>query len=162
MAPVPRSSAILTIVQHPAPEPQLVTLEPMLLAGIRADGNDAGGAAHWARFHSWLDGGIETATEPAPVIAYVPPLPFGSERTVELLVPVTTAPHVDAPDIVIRTLGGRFVLVSGDRSEAGALLRSARAFASAHGLAFERGSIEIYRPGEGDSVRVEAGVRIHD
>jgi hypothetical protein len=153
---------MLTIVQQPPPEPQLVTLEPMLLAGVRAAGDDAGGAAHWARFRSWLDSGIETAGEPAPVIAYVPPLPFASQRTVELLVPVTAAPQVDAEDIVVRTLGGRFVLASGDRSEAGALLRAARAFASAHGLAFERGSIEIYRPGDGESVRVEAGVRIHD
>ena len=153
---------MLRIVQQPAPEPQLITLEPMLLAGIRAAGDEAGGAAHWERFRSWLDGGIETAVEPAPVVAYVPPLPFGSVRTVELLVPVTVAPQVDAPDIVVRTLGGRFVLASGDRSGAGEMLRAARAFASAHGLAFERGSIEIYRPGEGDSVRVEAGVRIHD
>ncbi|MGH7622392.1 MAG: hypothetical protein ACREMU_08650, partial [Gemmatimonadaceae bacterium] len=59
-------------------------------------------------------------------------------------------------------LGGRFVLAFGSPDNVPALLRAGRAFASAHGLAFERGTIAIYRVGDDDELRVEAGVRVHD
>lgn len=136
----------------------------MLLCGIRGEREYAGSAAHWQRFRSWIEErGIESCDPNTLAMAYVAPPPFGGARAVEICVPVLSAPHLDAPDAVLRTLGGRFVLASGEATEVPGLIRAARAFASARGLPFERGSIEIYRPPQGGvMVRVEAGVRIHD
>ncbi|HEY7801125.1 MAG TPA: GyrI-like domain-containing protein [Dehalococcoidia bacterium] len=152
-------------------EAQVVELPAMLVAGLRCEGSDAGSGEHWQRFRAWLvEHEIASFNASVLAVAYVPPLAFGATRVVELCVPVEVTPGeaareaIGAPCTVItRTLGGRFVLASGTPADAPVLVRSAQRFAAAHALAFERGSITIYRPGAtDDELRVEAGVRIHD
>ncbi|MBF6600197.1 MAG: GyrI-like domain-containing protein [Dehalococcoidia bacterium] len=151
-------------------DPQIVDLPAMVLAGVRCDGDAAGGEEHWRRFRAWLAAQDFVPSDDVLAVAYTPPLAFGAGRSVELCAPVAAAQPGDAPEgrvagadvVVTRTLAGRFVLAAGAPQDVPALVRSARHFAAAHGLAFERGSVVIYRRTGGEAVRADAGVRIHD
>jgi hypothetical protein len=152
-------------------EAQVVELPAMLLAGVRCEGGGAGSGEHWQRFRAWvIEKAVVSSDTSVLAIAYAPPLAFGAATAVELCVPVEAAPAgaarepMEAPyGMMTRTLGGRFVLASGTPEDVRALVRAARGFAAAHGFAFERGSIAIYRPGgTEDGLYVEAGVRLHE
>ncbi len=153
-------------------EARLVELPAGRLAGLRYEGAPPTGhpapapglAEHWQRFRRWLqESGASSSDPDVLAIAYTPSGPIGGPLVVELCVPVGDdfAPGEGAA-VTTRRLGGRFVLASGTPEQMPRLLRAARSFATSHGLPFERGSIEIYRPGEGGTPRVDAGVRIHD
>jgi hypothetical protein len=146
---------------------RVVELEPMRLGclrftgpPIRGDRPPDGLVDHWRRFHGWRTG-MASAIDDVICIAYVPPVAYGGTSVVDLGVPVMngTALRSDAEE---RVLGGTFVLARGTPGDLPVLLRAARVGATERGLAFERGWIEIYRPGDGAGPVLEAGVRIHD
>ena len=58
---------------------------------------------------------------------------------------------------------GSYVLCRGELPETPKLFRAARRYAAQHGLAVERGGIEIFRPDPRDPQRlvIDAGCRIH-
>ena len=60
--------------------------------------------------------------------------------------------------------GGRFVLCAGPITELPLLLQAARRYAMSHGIAIERGRIEVYLPETDDAgvTVVDVGFRIHD
>ena len=149
---------------------RIVELRPRRVAGLRFEGAapaSAGIVEHWRRFHECVERGkLRSADPDVLAIAYTPPGRVGGPMVTELCVPVDDGFRAE-PASGARTWtlpGGRFVLVAARLEEIRELHREARGYAAAHGLAVERGGIEIYRPSPTDAAgpRVEAGVRIHD
>jgi hypothetical protein len=78
---------------------------------------------------------------------------------------IPTDDAIDDDSVEVGTLrGGKFILVRGELAELPSLYREARIYGGHHGVAFERGGIEIYRPHpkNPESYIVDAGVGIHD
>ncbi len=124
--------------------------------------------AHWRAFHRWAAGhGIASAAPGIVMIGHEPPGQAGGrDFAYDACIPITddNTPPIDDGVEAGWTPGGRYVLCAGDLTELPYLLREARRFAAAQGLAVERGGIEIYRPHptDPDSFRLDVGCRLHD
>jgi hypothetical protein len=122
---------------------------------------------HWKRFNHLVSRSkLRSHVDDLQSIGYAPPIPYAGQPFVyETCLPV-------APDFAAEGLdelevgevpGGRFVLSAGLITELPALLAAARRYAMSHGLAIERGRIELYRPipPGTDITPVHVGYRIH-
>lgn len=149
---------------------RIVELRPRRVAGLRFEGAAAAYAGiveHWRQFHDCVESGtLRSSDSDVLAIAYMPPGRVGGPMVTELCVPVDEGFRAEPASgaSTWSLTGGRFVLVAGHLEEIRELHRQARGYAAAHGLAVERGGIEIYRPSPtgGAAPRVEAGVKIHD
>lgn len=161
-------------------EPRLVDLPAYRVVKRRYEGPRPPADAffaHWRALHRWAAGhGIASAAPGIVMIGYEPPGQAGGRTfAYDACIPVAedfALPELEAddvgavrePPVLGRTPGGRYVLCAGELSELPYLLREARRFANARGLATERGGIEIYRPhpADPDSFRLDVGCRLHD
>jgi hypothetical protein len=123
---------------------------------------------HWQRFRDLTDRLRVASSVPAiQAIGYAPPVLARSDELVyDACLPI--ARELSAEELGELELGdlpgGRYVLCVGPITELPLLLQQAKRYAMAHGLAIERGRIEIYRPAPpGEEVTpVEVGYRVHD
>ena len=152
-------------------EARIVELPAYHVVRLRYEGASPpapGFFAHWDRFNDWAaQQEVKSPIDDVWAIGYAPPGPVGSQLFVyDACIPV--APDVrpvGLPGLELGDLpGGRFVLCAGIIREFPALLYAAKRYAMAHGLAIERGYIELYRPHPDDAEvhPVDAGYRIHD
>lgn len=122
---------------------------------------------HWRRFRGWCARrGLRSASSDVALIGYEPPGRPGARRAFLYLVcvPVTEAYQLDDEAATIGSIpGGSYVLCRGELPETPRLFRAARRYAAQHGLALERGGLEVFRPVPGNPERlvVDAGCRVH-
>lgn len=152
-------------------EPRVVELSAYRVVKLRYEGPpppDAAFFEHWRRFRELTDRlAIGSAVEDVEAIGYAPPFAYAGRDSVvyDACVPVAPdfAGELDGLELG-DVPGGRYVLCAGPVTELPLLLQRAKRYAMAHGLAIERGWIELYRPlRDGvDVVDVDVGYRIHD
>jgi len=121
---------------------------------------------HWRRFRGWCARhGLKSALSDVALIGYEPPGRPGAHAFLyQVCVPVTEEYQPDDEAVTIGSIPvGPYVLCRGELPETPRLLRAARRYAAQHGLAVERGGIEVFRPVPGNPVRlvVDAGCRVH-
>ncbi len=124
---------------------------------------------HWRRFNEWAEAHAKSPVEDVWAIGYASPGPVASPVIdYDSCVPVPEGFVIEdgPPGLELASLpGGRFVLCAGEiKEDFQLLLRAAQRYAMSHGLAIERGWIDIYRPhpGDADVHPVDVGYRIHD
>lgn len=152
-------------------EPRVVELPEYRVAKLRYAGPHPPAEEfldHWRLFMG-LAAQLELSSqiEGVQAIGYAPPVLVSRDVLVyDSCLPLAT--DFDATGIVQLDIGvvpgGRYVLCSGPVTEVPELLAAAKRYAMAHGLAIERGRIEVYRPlREGtEETPVDAGYRVHD
>jgi hypothetical protein len=152
-------------------EPRVVELEACRVVKLRYEGApppDPAFFAPWDRFNEWAaEHDVKSNRDGVWAIGYAPPGRMASERIeYDACIPMDEAfapAGLEGLDLGV-TPGGRYVLCAGDIMEMPLLLRAAKRYAMAQGLAIERGWIELYLPHAEDSEEhpVGAGYRIHD
>ncbi len=123
---------------------------------------------HWERFHSRVDLlQLKSLVRDVVAVGYAPPGLAASQHLLyDACIPVP-------PDLKPEQLsglelgdipGGHFVLCAGPITKLPLLLQAARRYAMSHGIAIERGRIEVYLPETDDTgvPVVDVGYRIHD
>ncbi len=152
-------------------EPRIVELPAYRVVKIRYEGPRPPAPeffAHWRLTNRWAaDHGIVGAIHDIVMIGYEPPGVAGGGRFFVYDACIPVGEGMTLPDgraELAWTPGGRFVMCSGELRELLYLYREARRYAAAHGLAIERGGIELYRshPLDPRGYLVDAGCRIHD
>ena len=136
----------------------------MVYAGARPPAAEF--LTHWRRFRDWTARhGLQSALSDVAMIGYEPPGPPGSRAfCYRACMPVPEGYRPDDDAAEIDTIpAGSYVLCRGELPETPQLFRAARRYAAEHGLAVERGGIEIFRPDPRDPQRlvIDAGCRIH-
>jgi len=122
---------------------------------------------HWQRFNV-ITNRLRLASRVPEVqaIGYAPPdLAPDGVLVYDACLPVGEDVAGEHEDLELGNVpGGRYVLCAGPITELPLLLEDARRYAMSHGLAIERGRIEIYRPipPDADLTPVDVGYRIHD
>lgn len=151
-------------------EPRLVELPGYRVVKLRYEGPppDRGFVEHWKRFNALAERlSVRSCVDDIQAIGYAPPGVAASRVFVyDTCIPVAPdfSPNENAKLELGGVPGGRFVLCAGMITELPSLLQAAKRYATAYGLAFERGQIELYHPISEDEevARVDVGVRIHD
>ena len=121
---------------------------------------------HWRRFQDWCARrGLRSAFSDVALIGYEPPGRPGARAFLyQVCVPVTEEYQPDDEAVTIGSIpGGSYVLCRGELPETPRLFRAARSYAAQHGLAVDRGGIEILRPVPDNPawLVVDAGCRVH-
>jgi DNA gyrase inhibitor GyrI len=152
-------------------EPRIVQLPAYRVVKLRYQGPPPPAREfldHWRLFMSLAErAGVRSQAARVQAIGYAPPL-LGAYDVLVYDSCLPVADDFDATPLVELDVGvvpgGRYVLCAGPVTELPDLLQEAKRYAMAHGLAIERGRIEIYRPiAPGDSeTPVDVGYRIHD
>jgi hypothetical protein len=110
---------------------------------------------------------VQSTVEDLWAVGYAPPGPVASPTLVYYSCVPATHDFVPEglPGLELGDLpGGRFVLCAGLIQEFPVLFQAAKRYAMSHGLAIERGYIEIYRPhpDDPDIHLVDAGYRVEE
>lgn len=120
---------------------------------------------HWRELHAWIrEHGVVRSDPSIVMLGHEPPGKPGLQAF-EYHACIPTDDPIDDDAVEIGSFrGGTFILVRGDLSEIPSLYREARGYAARHGIAFERGGIEIYRPNPKNAMSyiMDAGVGVHD
>lgn len=151
-------------------EPRVVKLPSYHVAKLRYQGPEPPHPdflEHWQRFHSRVALlQLESPVRDVVAVGYAPPGLAASQLLLyDTCIPVP-------PDLKPEQLsglelgdipGGQFVLCTGPITKLPLLLQAARRYAMSHGIAIERGRIEIYLPETDDTgvAVVDVGYRMH-
>ena len=152
-------------------EPRVVELPSYHVAKLRYQGPGPphpGLFEHWQRFHSTVDLlQLKSLVPDVVAVGFAPPGLAASQLLLYdacIPVPSDLKPEqlsgLELGDIP----GGPFILCAGPITKLPLLLQAARRYAMSHGIAIERGRIEVYLPETDDMgvAVVDVGYRIHD
>lgn len=150
-------------------EPSVADLPSYHVVRLRYEGQRPPSEAyfdHWRRLNAWaVAEAVESSVDGVLAIGYEPPGVLHGNYVLYACIPVTEDFKPSGLEgLELAWLpGGRYILTAGLLAELPLLHRESRRYAASHGLAVERGGIELYRPRSPDSnvQAVDAGVRIH-